>query len=445
MSCNDDQTETVSSAARAARRRRIARGQEQEAAATHVLPSRPRGLQSMLAFPLLEALDEAGGKARPRDIYEAVADRLSLPEAARRETRTCADGQNYNRLQQQIRWARQTAKADGLLADTGRGLWQLADPAYAKLGRIRRGAVYLAWSTDLGIGLWAHAEDAAKDIQSGSLQLVFTSPVYPMQTAREYGRMTPAVWLDFMSRLTRLWADLLTDDGIIALNIGDVHIAGMPAMSPYLYRYMLDAIDNVGLYEQQADYWMNPSKLGNIQWTAKSRFIPKGAVEHIKYLSKSPFPKRTVDGILVPRKSTAQRAAADRARTKEQRPSGYTINSAAFYTTGDKAIPTNLLIAGGAPGSDAYARRCRSAGLPIHPARFPKAVPERVLLQTTEPGDIVYDPMAGSATLAEVAEAYGRRYIVSEPMLAYVEGQRFRMDGLASFRDHLPEHVSMLG
>lgn len=442
MSC-DDPTATVSPAAKAARRRRIERGQLQEAEAKQALPSRPRGLQAMLAFPLLEVLDDVGGKARPRDIYELVADRLALPEAARREVRTCGDGSRYNYLQQQIRWARHAAKAGGLLADAGKGLWQLADPGYAKLGRIRRGAVYLAWSTDLGIGLWAHAEDAAKEVQSGSLQLIFTSPIYPIQSGRAYGKMTPALWLDMMSRLTRLWADLITDDGIIALNIADVHVAGIPAMSPYLYRFMLDAIDNVGLYEQQPDYWMNPSKLGNIQWTAKSRFVPKGAVEHIKYLSKSPFPKRTVDAILVPRKSSAQRASADCARAKEQRPSGYNINSAAFYTA-DKAIPTNLLIAGGAPGTDAYARRCRSAGLPIHPARFPKAVPERVLLQTTEPGDIVYDPMAGSATLAEVAEAHGRRYIVSEPMLAYVEGQRLRMDGIASFRDHLPEHVSVL-
>ncbi|MCW2240723.1 site-specific DNA-methyltransferase [Azospirillum canadense] len=432
-----------SAAAIAARRRRIQRGQNQETAARDALPSRPRGLQSLLAFPLLQALDDAGGTARPCDIYEQIADRLAMPTEARSATRTCANGRAYNHLQQQIRWTRQTAKARGLIVDAGRGLWQLADPAYAKLGRIRRGAVYLAWSTDLGIGLWAHAEDAASEIAPGSVQLVLSSPVYPIQSGRQYGAMTPAIWLDWMSRLTRLWADLITDDGIIVLNVADVHIPGIPAMSPYLYRYMLDAIENIGLYEQQPDYWLNPTKLGNIQWTAKSRYIPKGAIEHVKFLSRSPFPKRTVDNILVPRKSTPDRVAADRVRSKERRPSGYDINSAAFHAN-DEAIPNNLLIAGGVPASDTYSRRCRAAGLPIHPARFPKALAERVILQTTDPGDLCYDPMAGSATVAEVAQALGRRAIVSEPMLAYVEGQRVRLDRDPSFRNHLPDHVSTL-
>lgn len=426
-----------SPAAVAARRRRIARGEQQERAARQQTAAQPRGLQSMLAFPLLEALEEAGGRARPKDIYEQVADRLSMPVELRRQTRTAANGRAYNVVEQQIRWARQTAKVQGLIVDAGRGLWELADPAYARLGRVRRGVAILAWSTDSGVALWAHAEDVASAIEHGSLQLVFTSPVYPIQSGRDYGKMTPAVWLDWMTRLTRLWADLITDDGIIALNIGDVHIPGIPAMSPVLYRYMLACIDDLGLYEQQADYWLNPTKLGNIQWTAKDRRIPKGAIEHVKYLSKHPFPKRSVEEVLVPRRSSAARVAADRKRLVENRPSGYDIRPAAFHGEGD-AIPPNLIVAGGAPSNDAYARRCRRAGLRLHPARFPEALPERVILQCTDPGDTVYDPMAGSGTTGAVAARLGRRFMVTEPMLVYVEGQMLRFDERADFRRHMP-------
>lgn len=439
----DDSLEppAVSEPARAARRRRIARGQAQEAEARE--RTRPRGLQSILAFPLLEALEAQGGKARPRDVYEQIADRLNMPVEARREMRSYAGGRSYNVLEQQVRWARQAAKSQGLIVDAGRGLWELADPAYEKLGRVRRGVAILAWSTDHGIGLWAHAEDAASEIPRSSVQLVFTSPIYPIQSARAYGGIKPAAWVDWMTRLTRLWADLLTDDGIIAVNVADTHIPGMPAISSYLYRYFLSCIDDIGLYEQPPLFWVNPSKMGNIQWTATERRNPKAAVEYIRYFSTSPFPRRTVDQVLVPRKVTGARAAKDADRPREVRPSGHNITAARFYGGGD-AIPNNVIICGGAPGTDRYARRCKAAGLPVHPARFPRDLAARVILECTDEGQTVYDPMGGSGTTAEVALDLRRTVITSEPMLSYVQGQMLRVDQLPGFQTHLPPHITMV-
>ncbi|KAA0574648.1 DNA methylase [Azospirillum sp. B21] len=432
-----DAGSTLSARSRASRRKRIESGQRQEAEARAL--ELPRRLQSLLAFPLLQALDDAGGKARPTDLYEMIADRLQTPVEVRKARRTYGGGRTYNAFDQQVRWARHAAKVQGLIADAGRGMWELADPAYAKLGRIRRGATILAWSTDMGIGLWAHAEDAAGALEPGSLQLIFTSPIYPIQTGREYGKLTPAVWIDWMTRLTRLWSTLITDDGVIALNLADCHIPGIPAISPYLYRFLLNCIDDIGLYEQLPDYWVKPAPLGNIQWSATERRNPKAAVEVIRYFSKHPFPKRTVNEILVPRQVTGKKAAQDASRGREYRPSGYELEGSRFYQS-ERAIPTNVIVSGGVSGNDRYARRCRQAGLPVHPARFPEALPRRVILQCTDPGDIVYDPMAGSGTTVQAALTLDRRVIASEPMHAYVQGQLLRVDDRLGFINHLPKH-----
>lgn len=77
--------------------------------------------------------------------------------------------------------------------------------------------------------------------------------------------------------------------------------------------------------------------------------------------------------------------------------------------------------------------------LPGHPAAFPTTLPEFGIRLTTEPGDLVYDPMAGSGTTAFVAEQLGRRWLSSERALDYVRGAALRFEDSAGFALHLSE------
>ena len=56
-----------------------------------------------------------------------------------------------------------------------------------------------------------------------------------------------------------------------------------------------------------------------------------------------------------------------------------------------------------------------------HPAQKPSAVFEKLILMATEPGDIVFDPMAGSGTTAAAARKLGRRAIVCDHDSQYIE------------------------
>lgn len=405
---------------------RIRRGVETELAAKQFSGS----LQRMVQLPLFAAIEESGGRARPRDVYDRVAEAAGIDLAAREETRTCADGQTYKVFEQQVRWARQTAVAEGLIAGE-RGVWELTDAAYAKLGRIRRGAAALIYSTDDGIALWAHAEDAASVIEPGSVKLVLTSPPYPV-IKRAYGRLSVPEWLHWMKRLAAMWKELIADDGTIAVNLMDVFVSGTPAISPYVERFTLSAIDDVGLHLAGRMPWYSPTKLGNIEWTAKRKVQPKSSVEHVLLFSKQPHPSWDITRMNshMAKSRSAGQSRRDSSRSKELRPSGLDIVPRAFSSSNGQSLPRNLIVAGGVSGNDDYSRRCRTAGLVPHPARFPDALPRQIILLTTDRGDVCYDPMAGSNKTGAVAAELGRRWISSEPMLEYVRGSALRFNGV---------------
>jgi site-specific DNA-methyltransferase (cytosine-N4-specific) len=75
---------------------------------------------------------------------------------------------------------------------------------------------------------------------------------------------------------------------------------------------------------------------------------------------------------------------------------------------------------------DDYFRHCRAAGLPIHPARFPPALPDFFIRFLTEPGQLVLDPFAGSNVTGQVAQHLERRWVAIEINGDYVAGSQFR-------------------
>ena len=119
------------------------------------------------------------------------------------------------------------------------------------------------------------------------------------------------------------------------------------------------------------------------------------------------------------------------------RPSGHNITSTFDGLSPGGAIPGNviepdtaedLLKFGNNAANDLYTRRCKEAGIKIHPARFPAALPEFFLKLLTDSGDLVLDPFAGSNTTGAVAESLGRRWIAMELSQEYLEASKFRFE-----------------
>jgi site-specific DNA-methyltransferase (cytosine-N4-specific) len=77
---------------------------------------------------------------------------------------------------------------------------------------------------------------------------------------------------------------------------------------------------------------------------------------------------------------------------------------------------------------DEYLFKCRAAGLPIHPARFPPELPDFFIRFLTSEGDTVLDPFAGSNVTGQIAETLGRKWMSVEINGDYVAGSRLRFE-----------------
>lgn len=71
-----------------------------------------------------------------------------------------------------------------------------------------------------------------------------------------------------------------------------------------------------------------------------------------------------------------------------------------------------------------------AAGAKAHPTQKPEALLYRVLLATTNPGDIVVDPFFGAGTTGAVAKMLGRRFIGVEREADYIAAAAKRLAGV---------------
>lgn len=435
-------TKNPSPAALAARRRRVETGRRHEAAAASMKSARPTHDQLML--PLLDEIQHLGGRARPVDLYERLAARLGVSEEIAAETKTFANGVTHNLWERRVRWARQTAILRGLLASPERGIWELTATGGDTLARVRPGVIVTIFETDDGVALWGRAEDAAAVIEKDSVNLIFVSPPYPISTARAYGGFDSASWLDWMKRLGGQWRELLTHDGSLMVNLGSAYVRGAPSQSPYIERFTLMMLDELGFHLADRLYWQNPNKLASpMPWVATRRVRCRSSIEPVLWFSRQPHPKADNRKVLTPYSDQTLARYIGKPGKKMERDSGYTFGANSFSADNGGAIPTNLITAVNGGPRDHYRRRCAETGLPPHPATFPEDVPERGILLTTDAGDLVYDPMAGSGVTAAAASRLGRRWITSEQALAYVRGSAFRFETAPGFIQHpLPAGLS---
>lgn len=73
------------------------------------------------------------------------------------------------------------------------------------------------------------------------------------------------------------------------------------------------------------------------------------------------------------------------------------------------------------------AERLRVNGEKVHSTQKPEALLYRVILASTNPGDVVLDPFFGTGTTGAVAKRLGRHYIGIEREAAYIEAARARI------------------
>lgn len=291
------------------------------------------------------------------------------------------------------------------------------------------------YETESGAAYLGDSQELLKELPSASVNLAFTSPPYALHFKKEYGNVSKDDYVHWFLPFAREIQRVLTEDGSFVLNIGGSWNPGKPTRSLYHFKLLIALVDDLGFHLAQECYWYNPAKMpAPAEWVTVRRVRVKDSVEHVWWLSKTPFPKADNRNVLRPYSADMLRLAKRGVKTTV-RPSGHNITATFDKLESGGSIPSNVLddqlatdmfIAGNNSANDQYTMRCKEAGIKIHPARFPPTLPEFFIKLLTNEGDVVLDPFAGSNTAGAVAERLGRRWIAMELLEEYLAASKFR-------------------
>jgi len=293
------------------------------------------------------------------------------------------------------------------------------------------------YTTDGGMAVLGDSLEVMRKIPTGSISLVLTSPPYALHFKKAYGNKDKHEYIAWMLPFAQEIKRILKDDGSFVLNIGGSYNKGTPTRSIYHFKLLVSLVEEVGLHLAQECFWYNPAKMPMpAEWVTVRRVRVKDSVEYVWWLSKTPHPKANNRKVL--RAYSADMLRLNKRKPRETtRPGGYIIKeSFADLETGG-SIPPNvieedaaedMLRFGNNAANDRYILKCKEAGMTIHPARFPAALPDFFVRLLTDQDDIVLDPFAGSNTLGMVAEKLGRRWVAIEMEEDYLRASKFRFE-----------------
>lgn len=275
----------------------------------------------------------------------------------------------------------------------------------------------------------------------GKVQLVFTSPPFPLNTKKKYGNMQGEAYIEWFAQFAPKLRDMVTDDGSIVIEIGNAWEPRRPVMSTLVLRALLQFLEAGDLNLCQEFVWYNPARLPSpVQWVNVERSRVKDAFTRIWWMSPVDRPKADNRRVLREYSESMKKLIKSGKYNAGRRPSEHVIGKDSFKTNNKGAIPPNVLDGDLAPSlgtllkgtnthnADQYQKFCRDRDIEQHPARMPPDLVEFFVKFLTDKGDTVFDPFAGSNTTGAVAERLGRKWLSCEANWDYAASSISRFD-----------------
>ncbi len=246
--------------------------------------------------------------------------------------------------------------------------------------------------------------DVLRRFESGSVDLVLTSPPYADSRKSTYGGVPPDAYVDWFLPIAAEIQRVLRPEGTFVLNIKEKVVAG--ERSTYVLELIL-ALRRQGWLWTEEFIWhkknCHPGKWPN-------RF--RDAWERCLQFNRQRQFNMYQDAVMVPMGDWARRRLRrlgpnDRARFDSQAESGFGKN-VSHWVGREMAYPSNVL------------HLATETTNKNHSAAFPVALPTWFIQLFTREGDLVLDPFAGSGTTCEAAFRLGRRSVGIEIRREYV-------------------------
>lgn len=281
----------------------------------------------------------------------------------------------------------------------------------------------------------------------GRVQLVLTSPPFPLNNKKSYGNLSGQAYVDWITSLALPLSRLLADDGSIVLEIGNAWEPGRPVQSVLHLKALLGFLEaeGAGLRLCQEFICYNPARLPSpAQWVTVERSRTVDSFTHVWWFAKSDTPKADNRRVLRPYSESMKKLLATNKFNRGKRPSAHDVRETAFNVDNGGSIAHNVLEVesidpareprlpnafsfANTASADAFTKSCRERGILPHPARMPLGLAAFFVQFLTEPGDLVFDPFGGSNTTGYAAEANDRRWVSVETNPDFVAQAALRM------------------
>lgn len=289
----------------------------------------------------------------------------------------------------------------------------------------------IEYETKLGKCFHADVEQILTDKSfqkyKGKVNLIFTSPPFPLNRKKKYGNLNGQKYLDWISNIAVLLKDYLSDNGSLVIEIGNSWEGSEPIMSTLPLETLL-SIKNKGDYKLcQQFIWYNTAKLPSpAQWVNVERTRVKDSFTNIWWLSKTSKPKANNKNVLEEYSDSMKKLLKTKKYNSGVRPSEHDIGEKSFLKNNGGAIPSNVLVAANTASNSSYLVKCKEKGITPHPARMPHFLAEFFIKFLTDKNDLVLDPFAGSNTTGEVSENLKRKWIAIEIDKQYIKGSKLK-------------------
>jgi site-specific DNA-methyltransferase (cytosine-N4-specific) len=292
-----------------------------------------------------------------------------------------------------------------------------AEPSRKKpkrIYRVKRGQVILG-----------HCEDVLLDSRFrrkylGKVQLIFTSPPFPLNLKKKYGNYQGEAYLKWLRKFGPLFAEYLKPNGSVVMEIGNAWEKGSPTQSILPYQAFLAFLQSGGFKLCQEITYYNPAKLPTpAQWVTIERIRLKDATSKVWWMAKHARPKASNRKVLKPYSEAMLKLLKRGSYNSGRRPSEHQISKKGFLKKHKGAIPSNLFEAANTRSESPYQRFCRDHKVEPHPARMPEKLADFFIRFLTNKGDLVLDPFSGSNTTGTVADRLKRKWISIEAQPSY--------------------------
>jgi len=307
----------------------------------------------------------------------------------------------------------------------------------------------LLYSTKLGKYYVGQCENMIKKLNlDGKVQLILTSPPFPLNHKKKYGNFSGEEYLNWFSKLAKLFSKLLTPDGSIVIEMGNAWEPNRPVQSLLTLNSLLAFANTpkTKLRLCQEFICYNPARLPSpAQWVTVNRIRTIDSFTHIWWLSNSDYPKADNRKVVRPYSDSMKKLLEKQTFNAGKRPSQHIISKNGFLANNGGSIshnvleleaneeiryPYSMLRLANTKSNDFFTKTCKKRNIVPHPARMPLELASFFINFLTDEKDLVLDPFGGSNTTGFCAERAKRKWISIEADKEYGEQSKIRFEEL---------------